>query len=67
MPEWSNGAVSKTVERIAFQGFESLSLRKLSVNLENVVRNDDIFFVFYKLLFIFAIYNIFCNFNYISV
>lgn len=28
MPEWSNGAVSKTVERIAFQGFESLSLRE---------------------------------------
>lgn len=27
MPEWSNGAVSKTVERYAFQGFESLSLR----------------------------------------
>ena len=28
MPEWSIGAVSKTVERFAFQGFESLSLRK---------------------------------------
>lgn len=28
MPEWSIGAVSKTVERSAFQGFESLSLRK---------------------------------------
>ena len=27
MPEWSIGAVSKTVERYAFQGFESLSLR----------------------------------------
>ena len=27
MPEWSIGAVSKTVERFAFQGFESLSLR----------------------------------------
>ena len=27
MPEWSNGAVSKTVERFAFQGFESLSFR----------------------------------------
>ena len=55
MPEWSNGAVSKTVERIAFQGFESLSLREFSAKSENVVRNDDIFFVFYKLLFIFAI------------
>ena len=30
MPEWSIGAVSKTVERIAFQGFESLSLRNLN-------------------------------------
>ena len=29
MPEWSIGAVSKTVERFAFQGFESLSLRKI--------------------------------------
>ena len=29
MPEWSNGAVSKTVERYAFQGFESLSLRQI--------------------------------------
>ena len=28
MPEWSIGAVSKTVERFAFQGFESLSLRE---------------------------------------
>ena len=27
MPEWSIGAVSKTVERFAFQGFESLSFR----------------------------------------
>ena len=27
MPEWSIGAVSKTVERLSFQGFESLSLR----------------------------------------
>ena len=27
MPEWSIGAVSKTVERYALQGFESLSLR----------------------------------------
>ena len=31
MPEWSNGAVSKTVERYAFQGFESLSLRDLDL------------------------------------
>jgi hypothetical protein len=28
VPEWSNGAVSKTVERAAFRGFESLSLRQ---------------------------------------
>ena len=34
MPEWSIGAVSKTVERIAFQGFESLSLRKKKQALE---------------------------------
>ena len=27
MPEWSNGAVSKTVVRFAYPGFESLSLR----------------------------------------
>ena len=32
MPEWSIGAVSKTVERFAFQGFESLSLRKISAS-----------------------------------
>ena len=31
MPEWSIGAVSKTVERSAFQGFESLSLRKIEM------------------------------------
>ena len=36
MPEWSIGAVSKTVERFAFQGFESLSLRKMQV-FENQV------------------------------
>ena len=29
MPEWSNGAVSKTVVRFAYPGFESLSLRHL--------------------------------------
>ena len=34
MPEWSIGAVSKTVERFAFQGFESLSLRKNRYNNE---------------------------------
>ena len=28
MPEWSIGAVSKTVVRSAYRGFESLSLRK---------------------------------------
>ena len=28
MAEWSIAAVLKTVERFAFQGFESLSLRK---------------------------------------
>ena len=32
MPEWSNGAVSKTVERYAFQGFESLSLRLIMLS-----------------------------------
>ena len=29
VPEWSNGAVSKTVVRFAYPGFESLSLRQL--------------------------------------
>ena len=29
MPEWSIGAVSKTVVRFAYRGFESLSLRKI--------------------------------------
>jgi hypothetical protein len=29
LPEWSNGAVSKTVKRFAFRGFESLTLRHL--------------------------------------
>ena len=28
VPEWSNGAVSKTVVRYAYPGFESLSLRQ---------------------------------------
>ena len=37
MPEWSIGAVSKTVERFAFQGFESLSLRKKKQVSENQV------------------------------
>ena len=35
MPEWLNGAVSKTVVRYAYRGFESLSLRvpKRSIKL----------------------------------
>jgi hypothetical protein len=33
MPEWSNGAVSKTVVRFAYPGFESLSLRHFSALL----------------------------------
>ena len=33
MPEWSIGAVSKTVERFAFQGFESLSLRNIIIGI----------------------------------
>ncbi len=32
MPEWSIGAVSKTVVRFAYRGFESLSLRYIRVN-----------------------------------
>ena len=56
MPEWSNGAVSKTVERIAFQGFESLSLRtSFQQNQRMLSEMMTFFFVFYKLLFIFAI------------
>ena len=38
MPEWSNGAVSKTVERYAFRGFESLSLRHLTRKLPLVFK-----------------------------
>ena len=44
MPEWSIGAVSKTVERFAFQGFESLSLR----SFDNAVCYDGIVFYICK-------------------
>ncbi len=40
MPEWLNGAVSKTVVRYAYRGFESLSLRckKIAdINKQNVL------------------------------
>ena len=36
MPEWSNGAVSKTVVPYGHPGFESLSLRGLRVTLRSV-------------------------------
>ena len=48
MPEWSNGAVSKTVERYAFQGFESLSLR-VSIMLSN---DGIIFFCLSQIFFL---------------
>jgi hypothetical protein len=32
VPEWPNGAVSKTVEGFAFRGFESLPLRRIKSN-----------------------------------
>ena len=37
MPEWSNGAVSKTVVRSAYRGFESPSLRNTKNHVQNVV------------------------------
>ena len=46
MPEWSIGAVSKTVERFAFQGFESLSLRKITTS----ARIDAHFFLYNDVL-----------------
>lgn len=59
MPEWSNGAVSKTVERYAFQGFESLSLRIFwfyGVNILSRFRGGFFFFAapaYRKLVLIF--------------
>gem|GEM_PF-4381803 len=37
MPEWSNGAVSKTVVLSEYQGFESLSLRNEGCKSTNYV------------------------------
>ena len=60
MPEWSNGAVSKTVERYAFQGFESLSLRDLDLRRSSL---GSFFDGIYKIFIdrIYRIYKIFID------
>lgn len=61
MPEWSNGAVSKTVERYAFQGFESLSLRDLDLRRSSL---GSFFDGIYK-IFIDRIYKIMLGWSFI--
>ncbi len=44
MPEWSNGAVSKTVVRLGWdRGFESLSLRQSNTE---TIRENEWFLIF---------------------
>tara|TARA_B100000749_G_scaffold121846_1_gene93108 strand:+ start:990 stop:1193 length:204 start_codon:yes stop_codon:yes gene_type:complete len=38
VPEWSNGAVSKTVVLFEYPGFESLSLRHFRFNINGLLK-----------------------------
>ena len=47
VPEWSIGAVSKTVVRFAYRGFESLPFRKIELNELKINSLSSIFDIYW--------------------